>query len=136
MVAVPLVTPVTIPVDVPIVATAVLELDHTPPDVVLVRVVLSLAQIRSVPPIAAGNEFTVTVTALTHPLDKLYEIVAVPAATPLTTPFVPTVAVAVLLLLQVPPVDAVLNVVVLPSQTESAPVILAGNGLVVNVCVE
>ncbi len=136
MVAVPLATPVAVPVEEPIVATAVLELDHTPPLVVFVSVVLSPSQINKVPPIAAGMEFTVTVTDLTQPVESVYEISVVPAVKPATIPLVPIVATDVLLLLHVPPVDVVLSVVALPSQTDNVPVIEAGNGLTVNSCVE
>ena len=46
----------------------------------------------------------------------------VPAATPVTTPVDdPTVAVAVLPLLQVPPVEVVVKVVVLPTHTDGVP---------------
>ncbi len=50
-------------------------------------------------------------------------IVTVPEATPVTTPVdEPTVAIAVLLLLHVPPDVALLSVVVLPWQTLAVPV--------------
>ena len=48
---------------------------------------------------------------------------ATPAATPVTIPPVPTVAVVVVLLLQAPPVVASLNVTVDPVQTDAVPVI-------------
>ena len=65
MVAVPAVTPVTIP-DVPIVATAVLLLLHTPPVVVLLNVVVEVAQTIAVPVIvpATGSGLTVTFTVV------------------------------------------------------------------------
>jgi hypothetical protein len=47
---------------------------------------------------------------------------------PLLKPIVPTV---VLLLLQVPPVVASFNVVVVPAQIEVIPVIVAGDGFTV-----
>jgi hypothetical protein len=51
-------------------------------------------------------------------------IVAIPAATPVATPVVtPIVATVILLLLQVPPVTALLNVAVAPSHIEAEPVI-------------
>ena len=60
-------------------------------------------------------------------------MVGLPAETPVTTPVdEPTVASAVLLLLQVPPVVASLNVEELPAQTRPAPVIAAGVGLTVS----
>lgn len=45
----------------------------------------------------------------------LYDIVATPAATPVTMPDVPTVAVPVALLLHTPPATELLNVVVRPT---------------------
>ena len=51
-------------------------------------------------------------------------MVAVPAATPVTIPVTePTVALAVLLLVHVPPVVTSVNVVVVPVHTFSVPVI-------------
>ncbi len=60
-------------------------------------------------------------------------MVAVPAATPVTTPVLPTVAMPVALLLHVPPVVALLSVVVLPTVTVAVPVMVPadGNGLTV-----
>ena len=57
-------------------------------------------------------------------------IIAVPAATPLTTPVVePMVAIPVLLLLHVPPDVMSLSVVELPTQTLVVPVMGAGDEL-------
>jgi hypothetical protein len=63
IVAVPAVTPVTFPVIELTVATAALDVVHTPPDVVLVKIVLDPIHAFIVPPIAArtGNAFTLTV---------------------------------------------------------------------------
>ena len=63
IVAVPAVTPVTFPVIVFTVATAALDVVHTPPDVVLVKIVEEPIHALAVPPIAAsvGNAFTLTV---------------------------------------------------------------------------
>jgi hypothetical protein len=94
-------------------------------------VVLSPSQINKVPPIAAGMEFTVTVTERKHPVDKLYDILAVPAATPLTVPLVPTEATVALLLLHVPP-DVPDESDTYPlSHIDSVPVIEAGRALTV-----
>ena len=62
IVAVPAVTPVTLPVIEFTVATAVLEDVQTPPDVVLVKVVVDPIHALAVPLIAAsvGNAFTLT----------------------------------------------------------------------------
>lgn len=62
---------------------------------------------------------------------------ATPAVTPVTIP-VPdtTVAIPVLLLLQLTPVEVVDNVIVLPTHTSVGPVIEAGSGLTVTIVVE
>ena len=52
-----------------------------------------------------------------------YDILAVPVATPDTLPVLPTVAIAALLLLQVPPIVASAKEVLAPVHTESVPVI-------------
>ena len=58
-------------------------------------------------------------------------MMAEPVATPVTTPAELTVATAVLALLQVPPVDASLNVEVCPGQTVVVPVMAEINELTV-----
>ena len=59
-----------------------------------------------------------------QPVVVVYVIIAVPFVTPETAPDeMSTVAIAVLLLLHVPPLVASLNVVVLPAQTVVMPVI-------------
>ena len=62
-------------------------------------------------------------------------MVDVPAVTPVITPELLTVATLVVLLVQVPPVVAVVNVVVLPTQTFEVPVIcsIVGVGYTVTV---
>lgn len=63
-------------------------------------------------------------------------MVSVPASTPVTTPVAGImVAVAVLLLLQVPPALASLSVTDAPSHTPVAPVIVAGSGFTVTLAV-
>jgi hypothetical protein len=63
-------------------------------------------------------------------------IVANPAVTPVTTPLVlPTVAVDVLLLIQVPPVSVLLRVIERPKHTADGPLIAAGTGLTETVVV-
>ena len=62
-------------------------------------------------------------------------MVAVPAATPVTTPLLETVAIPVAELLQTPDGVASVNAVVLPTQTVLVPPIdagVAGSGLIVN----
>jgi hypothetical protein len=72
IVEVPALTPVTVPVMVLTVATAVADEVHTPPEVVLVNVVVEPIHAFIVPPIAAsvGNAFTLTVACAleVHPL--------------------------------------------------------------------
>jgi hypothetical protein len=58
-----------------------------------------------------------------------------PDVTPVTTPDAETVAVAVLLLLQVPPVVASARVVTPPGQTTGIPVMAAGFALTVTILV-
>jgi hypothetical protein len=118
MVLVPAVTPVITPA-VLMVATDGVLLLHVPPVVVLLTVVVSPAHTCSVPVMAAGSGFTVTVAVRIQPVPSEYVIVAVaavvlPVSTPLTVPVASTVATAVLLLAQVPPAVVVLNTVVAP----------------------
>ena len=82
---VPCATPVTTP-DEFIVATAVLELLHVPPGVVLAKVVVDPTQTLVVPVMLFGKPLTVTVTALKHPVPRVYLMEVVPAVTPVTTP--------------------------------------------------
>ena len=56
-----------------------------------------------------GNALTVTVVTQPLILVTVYEIVDVPALTPVTSPVLLIVATAVLLLVQVPPAVASLN---------------------------
>ena len=85
--------------------------------------------------VADGLTVTDAVADAVHPAAfvKLYAIVTEPAATPVTTPVVLTVATAVLLDDHVPPVVELANVVVEPAHTFDAPVIAAttGNALTV-----
>ncbi len=75
------------------------------------------------PALIEGKAFTVTIV-ITRPPERLYEMLAVPAATPVTTPVaVPTVAIPGLPLLHVPPLVALLSVVVLPIQTVDVPIV-------------
>ena len=68
MVLVPFVSPVTTPVEVPIVATAGVVLDQTPPGVALLSVPGVPTQITPLPVMSAGAGVAVTVTtAVTGP---------------------------------------------------------------------
>jgi hypothetical protein len=81
---------------------------------------------------ASGSGFTVTTLVATPvhpPLVTEYEIVAVPAATPVTIPVaLPTVAFAVLDDDHIPPLVALLRVLVLPTHTLAVPVIVPAAG--------
>jgi hypothetical protein len=125
MVARPAVMPDTTPLILPTVATDVLLLNHVPPLVAELNVVVAPEHIASVPVIAAGEATTVTTAVTKQPLDKTWEIVAVPVVTPETTPDMDTVAITELLLVQVPLPDE-LNVVVETSHRVVVPVIADG----------
>lgn len=119
---------VTIPDDVPMGAMALLLLLHVPPPVVLVNVAAIPEQILVAPLIVAGLAFIVTSCIAKQPVaDSLYVIVAVPADTPVTIPLVVgIVAIAVLLLLHVPPVVVLVRVVAAASQRLADPEMAAG----------
>src|ERR1043165_8763955 len=105
MVVVPTAPPVANPVPERMVATPVVLLIHTPPEVVLLRVATVPGHSVIVPVMAAGSGFPVAVLVVEHPVTVVYESTAVPAATPVTFPdALATVAIAVFALLHVPPV--------------------------------
>jgi hypothetical protein len=129
--AVPEATPVTIPLVASTVATLVVPEDHEPPDTELLSVV-TLPWQTTIVPVIEANEPTVTTTEALQPEPRLYSIVAVPLATVVTSPVVPsTVATAVLELLHEPPVVALDRLVVPPIHTLAVPVIAAGAVLTV-----
>ena len=64
-------TPVKIPVDEPMVATAVLLLVHVPPPDVLLNVAVVPGHAVNVPVIAAGNGLTVKVVVLIQPVGSV-----------------------------------------------------------------
>ena len=110
MVAVPPLTPVTIP-EALIEATAALDVLQTPPDEPSLSVVEEPWQTVVVPVIvpAIANGLTVTpavVTADPHAPLTVYVIVAMPPETPVTAPEPFTEAIVLLLLDQVPPETA------------------------------
>jgi hypothetical protein len=132
---VPAATPVTVPDDEPMVATAVLLLLHVAPRLVVLSVVVDPAHILNVPAMALGAGCTVTTTVVKHAdAGSVYVIVVVPPArpTPVTMPEEdPTVATAGELLVQVPPGVVWLSADVTPGQTTVTPEIAAGVGLTV-----
>ena len=122
IVVVPVATVETIPFDAPIVATVVVLLVHVPPFGLSDKVILLPMHTAPGPLIAPGAAITVTTkVAAEHP-PAAYAIVAVPLATPVTTPPA-TVATVVLELLHVPPVVASVKLIVDPTQTLCGPVI-------------
>ena len=136
MVVVPALLPLTTP-EVFTEAIAELLLLHTPPVIASVSVITAPAQTLSAPSMvpASGKAFTVTlsvVVANPHELE-VYEIVAVPGVSPVTTPDALIVAIAPLLLLHPPPVATLLNVIAAPAHTLSTPrmVPTSGSGFVV-----
>jgi hypothetical protein len=111
----------------------VLHMYEVPP--VAVSVTVAPEQLVALLTVGVGRELTVTVvvTVVGHPeLVTVYDIVAVPAATPVTMP-PETVATEVLDELHTPPVVTSDSVVVLPGHTDVVPVIAAttGYGLIV-----
>jgi len=129
---VPPATPVTTPVVDPMVAMPVRLLIHVPPDVGSFNVVVLPTHNVVVPPIAAGTGFTVIVFVAWQPVEVMMSvIVAVPAATPVTTPEdASIVATEVLLLLQEAPDIVDVSVIVEPAHTTDGPVI-DGNASIV-----
>ena len=123
-VTLPAPTPVITPALVTV-ATEVLLLVQVPPDVGDNVAVLPTHKAEGA--VAAGKAFTVTVEVvllqLVTPSVKVK--VTVPAATPVITPTLVTVAIALSLLTQVPPVVGD-NVAVLPTQTEAGAVTTGG----------
>ena len=126
MVLVPVDSPVTTP-DVLMVAVVVLATLHVPPVAVLLIVMVAPTQTtvgpERVP--ASGAGFTVTTlvaTCVPQALIMVYLMVSTPADTPLTTPVVFTDAMAGNTVLHVPPVVALLSVMVALAQTVDGPV--------------
>lgn len=133
---VPTATPVSTPVEEIIVATDVLPLIHVPPAVASLSVMAEPMHTPGPPVMAAGSGLTVTAVVMIQVVGSVYVMVALPGATPVTTP-VPevTVAIAVLLLLHVPPKLPSDNINVDPWQKGTLPDMAAGNGLTVAVTV-
>ena len=118
-----------------ILAITGLLLDHAPPASAVNKEMVLPWQTADGPETGLGNVLTVTTMVAIHPVDNVYVIVTVPLLTPVTTPALFTVAVAMLLLLQLPP-DALLNnVVVLPGHTSANPLIEGGSEFTVTTAV-
>jgi len=111
-------------------------LDHVPPVVPSVKVIVEPAQNEVEVEIAAGDEFTVTTVVAEHPVPSAYVMRAVPEDTPVTTPvLLTTVAAPVLPLDHVPPVVPSVNVIVEPAQKEVEVEMAAGLVLIVTIVV-
>src|SRR4051794_4508912 len=132
MVAVPVATPVTMPVE-PIVATAGEPELHTPLAPALSSVVLpthKLLRPTMVP--ATGRAVTVSSVSVLQPVGSMYAIVVVPAARAVAVPLeAPMVATAGIPEVHAPPGVTSLNVVVPPGHICSEPLMPAGMGLTV-----
>ena len=125
------------PVDTPFISavvpvkdvTAAIPADallHVPLEVLQYNVVLLPEHTVDTPVIAEGTGPTVTTCVLAQPLPVVYDMVATPADTPVTTPELFTVAFDGLLLLHAPPPVLHANASVLPVHTALPPVIAAG----------
>jgi hypothetical protein len=132
---------VVIPVEPTVAIPVALEL-HTPPEVALPSVMFAPAHTDDAPVMvpAFGSGFTVidlVADTLPQLLVTMYEIIAVPAATPVVIPVEPTVAIPMALELHTPPVVALLRAIVAAAHTADAPVIVPalGNGFTVIVLV-
>jgi hypothetical protein len=110
MVVVPEPMPVTTPVVLPTVPLVTSLLDHVPPAVPSANVVVKPIQAEAVP-VIADIGFTVTTAVVKHPVERVYVIVDVPDATPVTMPLAdPIVAFDVVLLVHVPPASVLFSV--------------------------
>jgi hypothetical protein len=126
MVSGPCETPVTKPVTEPTVANAVLLLLHRPPPETSLKALTRPTQTLVIPVIAAGDGLTVTAITELQPAGNVYNMVAEPEPTPVTRPVLPTVATALLLLLQTPPAVASVKVTGIPVQSGVEPTTAAG----------
>ena len=102
---------------------------HTPPGVVLAKVVVKPTHRPRLPVIAAGPAFTVTIVVTKQPLPSAYVMVEVPAPTPVTTPAPDIVPTAGVLLLHAPKGVVLLRVIVLPTHTAVPPPVMAAGSV-------
>lgn len=130
----PALMPVTTPLAELTVPAAVLLLAHAPPAGVLLNVVVNPLQMTSEPDvvIVPGKGITVTTVLTAQPVLSIYDMVDVPAVTPVTMPIVPSaIRELPLELLHVPVAGVLFNVVVAPAQTVFVPVIVVGSSFTV-----
>jgi hypothetical protein len=117
-------------------AVEVLLLLHVPPLVASASVVDAPEHITDAPVIATGFGLMVICCVTTQPVGSVYLIVGVPAAFAVTSPVEePIEAIALLLLVHVPPAGVEFNVPVLPTQYANVPVIAVGGLLTVTAVV-
>ena len=135
MTATPGATPETRPLEEPTEAADGLLLVHMPPAGVLVSIVEPPTHNEGLPDIGEGPVVTVTTVVAWQPVARLYVIIAVPVATPVTTPDADTVATEGLVLLQAPPGVALDNVSEPPTQTLPLPVMGDGPAFTVTTTV-
>ena len=122
---VPADTPVTVPVAEPADTTdAPPLLLQVPPAVKSLTGIEAPSHTDEADPMPEGNGLTVITVVITTP-SAVYDIVAEPAATPVTTPDVATVATIVFPLLHVPPAVASVSAMVEPIHTLDGPEIAA-----------
>ena len=120
-------TPVTIPVEVPAVAMVGDTLPQVPPPLASVSVIVAATHTVDGPLTGEGSALTVKVLVRVQPVDMGKQIiVTVPGLIPVTMPLDdPTVAIVVVLLLQVTPAEEV-SVIVEPTHKVDGPPITAG----------
>lgn len=124
------------PDDEPIVATEVLLLVHVPPLVALVSVVVDPVHNTEGPVMPAGLVMTLIVIWLVQPPGAMYLITEVPGEMPPTIPDGVMLATSVLLLVHAPPVPGAMSGDVLPTHTDSGPVMAPAAALTVTSLVE
>jgi hypothetical protein len=127
-------TPVTIPVDEPIVAIPAAPLLHVPPGVASLNVTVLPWHTVAGPEIGAGKGLTVSVLVVLQPVGNLNVMIVVPATMPVTIPEREPIEAAPVLLVHVPLPTSV-SVTVPPTHTVNGPEIGDGNGLTVNTAV-
>ena len=134
--ATPVVTPVTTPVEPTTLAIYVCALYHLPPVLASCKVVVVPGHACVVPVIAGGSAITLTESETKQPAGMVYVMAVLPAAMPVITPDVDmTVPMAGVLLVQVPPAGKLAYVVVLPIHTLSVPTIGVGDAIAVSIAV-
>lgn len=126
-VAVPAVIPLTIPVPFTIAIVGELLL-HVPLIVALLKLVVPPAHTWLLPLIAAGSGLTTILDTVLHEVGNVYVMLALPADTPVATPALLIVAIAMLLLVHAPPGLVLLKFVVMPWHTFKLPLIGIGSG--------